>query len=45
MTDTWLKTINEGKLVWCAMIDFRKAFDLVIHKLFLTKWIFIGSVP
>ena len=27
MTDTWLKAINEGKLVGCAMIDFRKAFD------------------
>ena len=31
MTDTWLKAINEGKLIGCAMIDFRKAFDLVDH--------------
>ena len=37
MTDTWLKAINEGKLVGCAMIDFRKAFDLVDHKLLLNK--------
>ena len=37
MTDTWLKTINEGKLVGCAMIDFRKAFDLVDHQLLLKK--------
>ena len=37
MTDTWLKAINEGKLVGCAMIDFRKAFDLVNHKLLLNK--------
>ena len=27
MTDTWLKAINEGKLVGCAMIDFKKAFE------------------
>ena len=37
MTDTWLKAINEGKLVGCAMIDFKKAFDLVDHKLLLNK--------
>ena len=37
MTDTWLKAINEGELVGCAMIDFRKAFDLVDHKLLLNK--------
>ena len=37
MTDTWLKAINEGKLVGCAMIDFRKAFDLVDHNLLLNN--------
>ena len=37
MTDTWLEAINEGKLVGCAMIDFRKAFDLVDHQLLLKK--------
>ena len=37
MTDTWLKAINEGKLVGCATIDFRKAFDLVDHQLLLQK--------
>ena len=37
MTDTWLKAINEGKLVGCAMIDFRKAFDLVDNQLLLKK--------
>ena len=37
MTDTWLKAINEGILVGCAMIDFRKAFDLVDHELLLKK--------
>ena len=37
MTDTWLKAVNEGKLVGYAMIDFRKAFDLVDNKLLLNK--------
>ena len=37
MTDNWLKAINEGKLVGCAMIDFRIAVDLVDHKLLLNK--------
>ena len=37
MTDTWLEAINEGKLVGCAMIGFRKAFDLVDHQLLLKK--------
>ena len=37
MTDTWLKAINEGKLVGSAMIVFRKAFDLVDHQLLLKK--------
>ena len=37
ITDTWLKAINERKLVGCAMIDYRKAFDLVDHELLLRK--------
>ena len=37
MTDTRLKAINEGKLVAYAMIDFRKAFDLVDQNLLLNK--------
>ena len=37
MTYTWLKAINERKLVGCAMIAFRKAFDLVDHQLHLNK--------
>ena len=35
MTDIWLKAINKGKLVGCAMIDFRKGFDFIVHKLLL----------
>ena len=37
MTDSWLKAINEGKLVGCVLVDFRKAFDLVDHKILLRK--------
>ena len=37
MTDTWLKIVNEGNLVGCAMIDSRKAFDSVDHKSLLNK--------
>ena len=32
-----LKSINDGKLVGCAMIDFPKACDLVDHELLLIK--------
>ena len=42
MTDTWLKAINEGKLVGCAMIDFRKAFDLVDHQFLLKKTTYLS---
>ena len=37
MTEKWLKAINEGKMVGAVMVDFRKAFDLVDHKLLLEK--------
>lgn len=37
MIDSWLKAINDGKLVGCLMIDFRKAFDLVDHGILLQK--------
>ena len=37
MTDTWLNAINNGNLVGCVLVDFRKAFDLVDHKLLLQK--------
>ena len=35
MTDTWLQGINDGNIVGCVLVDFRKAFDLVDHKLLL----------
>ena len=37
MIDFWLKAINEGKIVGCVLIDFRKAFDLVDHRILLNK--------
>ena len=37
MIDSWLKAVNEGKLTGCVMVDFRKAFDLVDHKILLNK--------
>ena len=35
MIDMWLKAINEGKFVGRLVVDFRKAFDLVDHKILL----------
>ena len=37
MLDTWLKAVNEGRLVGSVMIDFRKAFDMVDHEILLKK--------
>ena len=37
MTDTWLQAINDGNIVGCVLVDFRKAFDLVDQKLLLQK--------
>ena len=37
MIDSWLKAVNDGKLIGCVMVDFRKAFDLVDHKILLNK--------
>ena len=37
MTERWLKVLNYGKVVGSVMVDFRKAFDLVYHKLLFEK--------
>ena len=37
MTDTWLQAVNDGTIVGSVLVDFRKAFDLVDHKLLLQK--------
>ena len=37
MIDSWLNAVNGGKLTSIVMVDFRKAFDLVDHKILLNK--------
>ena len=37
MIDSWLKAINEGKIIGCVLVDFRKAFDLVDHHILLKE--------
>ena len=37
MTESWLKAINDGKIIGTVMVDFRKAFNLVDHDLLLQK--------
>ena len=37
MVDSWLRAVNVGKLMGCVLVDFRKAFDLVDHKILLKK--------
>ena len=32
IVDSWLKVVNVGKLNGCVLVDIRKAFDLVDHK-------------
>ena len=35
--DIILKATNEGNVVCCVIVDFRKAFDLVDHEILLRK--------
>ena len=37
MIDSCLKAVNDGQLTGCVMVDFRKAFELVDHKILLNK--------
>ena len=37
MIDSWLKAVNERKVVGTVMVDFRKAFDLVDHDILLKE--------
>ena len=37
IVDSWLTAVNVGKLIGCVLVDFRKAFDLVDHKILLRK--------
>ena len=33
MIDKWLKALNDGELVSIIMIDYAKAFDMVLHEI------------
>ena len=35
MTDTLLQAIHDGYIIGCVLVEFRKSFDLVDHKLLL----------
>ena len=37
MINKWLDAINRSQMIGMVMIDFRKAFDLVVHTLLLKK--------
>ena len=37
MIDSWLKAFNEGNIIGCVLVDFRKAFGLVDHHILLKK--------
>ena len=37
LIDSWLKSINDGKIVGCVMIYIQTAFDLVDHAVLLMK--------
>ena len=42
MVDSWLRAVNIGKLIGCVLVDFRKAFDLVDHKILIKKLQYYG---
>ena len=37
MIDTWLNAMDNGKMIGVVLVDFKKAFDLVDHKILLSK--------
>ena len=37
MIDSWLTAMDSGKMVGAVLVDFKKAFDLVDHKILLSK--------
>ena len=38
MIDTWLNAMDNGKMIGVVLVDFKKAFDLVDHKILLSKF-------
>ena len=37
MIDSWLEALDNGQMVGLVLVDFKKAFDLVDHKILLSK--------
>ena len=37
MIDSWLHAIDNGQMIGVVLVDFKKAFDLVDHQIFLSK--------
>ena len=37
MIDTWLNAMDNGKMIGVVLVDFKKAFDLVDHKILLSE--------
>ena len=37
MTDSWLNAMDKGKIIGVVLVDFKKAFDLVDHRILLNK--------
>ena len=37
MIDSWLNAIDNGKMIGVVLVDFKKAFDLVDHRILLNK--------
>ena len=42
MLHAWQTTLDQGGAVGAVLVDFKKAFDLVNHKLLLQKLLLIG---
>ena len=37
LIDTWMECMDKGDIIGALFLDFRKAFDLVDHKILLNK--------
>ena len=37
MIENWLNAIDNGKMIGIVLVDFKKAFKLVDHKILLSK--------
>ena len=44
MIDLWLNAIDNGKMIGVALVDFKKAFDLVDHKILISKLIVLNCM-